>query len=189
MNISVIFLLIYFVWIVSEIVLARIKHSKKTDSESKDKSSLRFLWITIITSIFIGVFSGVKGIGFIGEKSYLISLSGLILIILGLAVRWTAIFTLKKYFTVDVSIVGNHQIVKRGIYRIIRHPAYAGSLLSFLGLGLSFSNWLSALVIFAPILIAFSYRISVEEKALIEAFGDEYINYRKITKKLIPGIY
>jgi len=191
MNISIIFIFISLVWIISEVVLARVKHSKTEDSKELDKSSLRFLWITIIICIFIGVFLGVWRIGW--RIGYIpvkfISLIGLVLIILGLIVRWTAILTLKKYFTVDVSIQSNHKIIDKGIYKIIRHPAYAGSLLSFLGLGLAFSNWLSTLVIFIPILVAFIYRIRVEEKALIQAFGGEYINYSKVTKRLIPMIY
>ncbi|MCJ7498442.1 MAG: isoprenylcysteine carboxylmethyltransferase family protein, partial [candidate division Zixibacteria bacterium] len=161
--------------------MARVKHSKTEDSKGLDKSSLRFLWTTIIICVFIGVFLGVWRIGW--RIGYIpvkfISLTGLVLIVLGLIVRWTAILTLKKYFTVDVSIQSNHKIIDKGIYKFIRHPAYAGSLLSFLGLGLVFSNWLSTLVIFIPILIAFIYRIRVEEKALIQAFGEEYINYSK----------
>jgi protein-S-isoprenylcysteine O-methyltransferase Ste14 len=187
MKISIIFIFISLIWIVSEIILAKAKHSKATDSKGLDKSSLRFLWMTIIASIIIGVFIGISGIGFIPVK--MISLIGLVLIVLGLIVRWTAILTLKKYFTVDVSILKEHKIIDKGIYKVIRHPAYAGSLLSFLGLGLAFSNWLSTLVIFIPILIAFIYRIQIEEKTLIQAFGDEYINYSKTTKRLIPMIY
>jgi protein-S-isoprenylcysteine O-methyltransferase Ste14 len=71
----------------------------------------------------------------------------------------------------------------------MRHPAYSGSLLSFVGLGIFWCNWLSFLVIFLPIFAAFSYRINVEEKALIKNFGEEYINYSKETKKLLPKIY
>jgi protein-S-isoprenylcysteine O-methyltransferase Ste14 len=191
MNLSIIFLLISLVWIISEVILVRVKHSKATDSKGLDKSSLRFLWTTIIICIFIGVFLGIWRIGW--KIGYIpvkfISLIGLVLIILGLIVRWTAILTLKKYFTVDVSILKDHRIIDKGVYKFIRHPAYAGSLLSFLGLGLAFSNWLSTLVIFIPILIAFIYRIRVEEKALVQAFGEEYTNYSKATKRLVPMIY
>jgi protein-S-isoprenylcysteine O-methyltransferase Ste14 len=109
--------------------------------------------------------------------------------LLGLIIRWTAILTLRKYFTVDVSILEDHKIVKKGIYKYIRHPSYAGSLVSFLGLGLAFSNWLSSVVIIVPILTAFIYRIQVEEKALIQAFGEEYLDYSNTTKRLIPKIY
>ena len=116
-------------------------------------------------------------------------LFGIVLIIVGLAVRWAAILTLRKYFTVDVAILSDHKIVMTGLYRYVRHPAYLGSLLSFLGLGISFSNWLSALVIFVPITGAFVYRIRVEERALDASLGDAYRQYQTSTKRLIPGIF
>lgn len=189
MNRGSVILFISFIWLLSEIILARARHTQTKDSKKWDKSSLAYLWITIIFATFIGVFLGINGIGYVAVKAHFIPTVGIFLIILGLIIRWTAILTLKKYFTVNVTIFENHQIVKKGIYKFIRHPGYAGSLLSFLGLGVSFSNWLSTVVIFIPILAAFIYRIRVEEKALLEALGEEYLNYSKVTKRLIPKIY
>jgi protein-S-isoprenylcysteine O-methyltransferase Ste14 len=114
---------------------------------------------------------------------------GIVLIVAGLAVRWLAILTLRKYFTVDVAIREDHKVVMTGLYRYVRHPAYLGSLLSFLGLAISFSNWLAALVTFLPITGAFIYRIKVEEKALDDFFGEAYRRYCSSTKRLIPGVF
>ncbi len=189
MNRGAVVLFISFIWMLSEIILARARHSQTKASKELDKSSLTYLWITILLSTFIGVFLGLRDLGFVAAKNHFISTAGIFLLLLGLIIRWTAIVTLKKYFTVKVTIFENHQIIKKGIYRFIRHPGYAGSLLSFLGLGLSFSNWLSTLIIFIPILTAFIYRIRVEEKALLDAMGEEYLNYSKVTKRLIPKIY
>jgi protein-S-isoprenylcysteine O-methyltransferase Ste14 len=111
------------------------------------------------------------------------------LIVAGLTIRWRAILTLKRQFTVDVSIRKDHRIVKTGIYRLIRHPAYAGSLLSFFGLGLFFTNYLSLIVIFLPICSAFLYRMTIEEKILVATFGEEYRDYYRTTKRLLPGVY
>jgi len=189
MNISIIIIVISAFWIISEIILSFAKRSEAKESSRLDRSSLSFLWIAILLSVFIGVFLGVRGIGFIRVRYNLLSICGIILMLLGLVLRWTAILTLRKYFTVDVSILPGHQIVKKGIYKYIRHPSYAGSLVSFLGLGLAFSNWLSSIVIIVPIFMAYIYRIRVEEKALIQTFGDEYLEYSKATKRLIPRIY
>jgi protein-S-isoprenylcysteine O-methyltransferase Ste14 len=75
------------------------------------------------------------------------------------------------------------------LYKHLRHPSYAGCLLGDLGLGLALSNWLSVVIIFAPILAATLYRIRVEEQALLESFGDEYFEYAQGTKRLIPKVY
>jgi protein-S-isoprenylcysteine O-methyltransferase Ste14 len=189
MNISIIIIVVSAFWIVSEIILSFAKRSDAKNSSGLDKSSLTFLWVVILFSVFIGVFLGVKGIGLIRLKHNLLSILGIVLILLGLIIRWIAIITLGRYFTTNVSILPGHQIVKKGIYKYIRHPSYAGGLVSFLGLGLAFSNWLSSIVIVVPILIVYIYRMRVEEKALIQAFGDEYRDYSKTTKRLIPWIY
>lgn len=177
------------VWIISEFLLAIAKRSQIKTAKELDRHSLILLWITIMTCIPVGVFLGVRGIGQTGLKSHILPVTGLVFIGLGLVLRWTAILTLQKYFTVNVSVLRNHQLITTGIYKIVRHPAYVGSLLSFLGLGLIFSNWLSTLVIFVPMLAAFIYRIQIEEKALIQYFGQKYDDYRASTKRLIPKIY
>jgi protein-S-isoprenylcysteine O-methyltransferase Ste14 len=186
---SVLFLPISIIWILSEIVLNIMKRSQKRRSRHLDRSSLTVLWVTIFISVTAGVSFGMSGIGLIRPGYIIISTAGIIMIILGLAIRWIAIFALNRYFTVDVAIEANHKIVETGPYRYVRHPAYAGSLLSFLGLGLAFSNWLSMLIIFIPILTAFLYRIKVEEQALSEAFSSAYFKFASKTRRLIPGIY
>jgi protein-S-isoprenylcysteine O-methyltransferase Ste14 len=176
-------------WCISEIILAFTKKSGVAKSNSKDQSSLRLLWLTIGIAITSGVFLGYNQIGLIRSCGPWISFAGIFLIILGLIIRWIAILTLRKYFTVDVAIQSGQKIIQKNVYKYIRHPGYTGSLLSFLGLGFSFSNWLASLVIFIPIVMAFFYRIRIEEKALIDVFGAEYDNYRKTTRMMIPFVF
>jgi protein-S-isoprenylcysteine O-methyltransferase Ste14 len=165
-----------------------MKHSGESSSRH-DKFSLRILWAVITISIVAGVYLARSGVGFVVAGARIMPLLGIVLIVVGLAVRWAAIFTLRSYFTVDVAITKHHKVVMTGLYRFIRHPAYLGSLLSFLGLAISFSNWLAALVIFIPITSAFVYRIRAEEEALETFLGDAYRRYRSSTKRLIPGVF
>jgi protein-S-isoprenylcysteine O-methyltransferase Ste14 len=154
-----------------------------------DRFSIRKLWITIFVSVNLGVLIGIQQIGHFEPGSRIFPISGITLIVCGLFVRWFAVFSLKHQFTVDVSIRKNHRMIKEGIYRFVRHPAYAGSLVSFFGLGLYFSNYLSLLIIFVPICVAFLHRVRIEEEVLIHAFGSEYLDYCASTKRFIPGIY
>jgi protein-S-isoprenylcysteine O-methyltransferase len=108
---------------------------------------------------------------------------------LGLIIRWISIYTLRKYFTVDVAIFKDHKVIKSGLYKSIRHPAYAGGLVSFFGLGWALGNWVSFIIIFFPILFAFIRRINIEEKTLVLSLGEEYREYMRKTKRLIPKIY
>ena len=119
----------------------------------------------------------------------LVALVGLALLVAGTALRWAAIRALWRYFTVNVSILEGQRVVKRGLYGLVRHPAYTGLLLRYLGFGLAFANWLSAALVFVPLLCATVYRIRVEERALLEHFSEEYELYALAKKRLVPGIY
>jgi protein-S-isoprenylcysteine O-methyltransferase Ste14 len=52
----------------------------------------------------------------------------------------------------------------------------------------SLRSWGAVLVILFITGLAYSYRIQMEEKVLISELGDEYVQYTKVTKKLIPYI-
>jgi len=183
-------LIISGLWVISEIGLAvYARASKREDVSIQERTSFKRLWLVIIPCTIIGGFWSPQPLGMVKFARAYVMGGGLGLLILGMIIRWKAVFTLRKYFTVEVSIVKNHKVIKRGEYKYIRHPAYAGSLLSFFGLGWALGNWISFLVIFFPILWAFLKRIKVEERMLLTALGEEYANYMKTTRRLIPKIY
>lgn len=188
MSIARIFQLVSIIWVASEIILALLLRSNKTDS-AKDKKSLQILWTAICICITLGVINAIKGVGFVRHIYPATAYTGLFFVLLGLAVRWIAILTLRRYFTVNVAIRKDHKIVDRGLYKTVRHPAYSGSLLSFFGLALYFANWLTFLIIFVPITAAFLYRIKIEEEVLGAQFGKQYLAYMEKTKRLIPYIW
>lgn len=162
---------------------------KQKSERDWDKSSLAVFDITGFLFVPPGIILGFTDIGRIHKGSLLISLAGMVLLLLGTALRWAAIFTLKRYFTVNVAILENHQIVKQGLYKHLRHPSYTGLLLRYLGLGLAYANWLSLELIFLPLLFSVLYRMRVEEAALLQTFGGEYEEYSKETNRLIPKVY
>lgn len=188
MNFGTAVIIVSIVWLASEIFLSRIKRSGTSDSQF-DRSSMQIIWIVIAISVNAGVFFGLQQFGHFGAGAVVIQLSGIILIVCGLVIRWVAILTLKRQFTVDVAITEYHRLVTEGIYKYLRHPAYAGSLLSFLGLGLVFASYISIPVILLPIAGAFLYRIRVEEQVLVGNFGAAYLDYCSSTKRLIPFVF
>jgi protein-S-isoprenylcysteine O-methyltransferase Ste14 len=97
--------------------------------------------------------------------------------------------TLKQHFTYTVTKIENHELIESGLYRSIRHPGYLGQMIVFIGTSVSLSNWLSVLSMIIPVLLGFIYRISVEERFMINQMGEKYIEYQKRTKRLIPTIY
>lgn len=174
-------------WVCSEIYYKQKSKSGEKD-QKKDNSTLNILWVVIIPSVFCAVFVSKKFQIAISDHIW-IKYLGLFFILSGTVFRFIIIRSLGRFFTVDVSIKEDHQIKKEGFYKYLRHPSYTFSLLSFLGLGLYLNNWISLMLAFIPVFLAFRYRIKTEERALIERFGSQYLEYRKTTKKLIPFIY
>ncbi|WP_061084080.1 methyltransferase family protein [Chryseobacterium indologenes] len=175
-------------WFVTEFLYKNMLTSAEEDKKNKDKSTLKILWLAIPFSIMAAVITADHTKLPVVSGSW-IYYAGEALILVGIIFRFIIIRSLGKYFTVDVTIRQDHQIKKEGFYRYVRHPSYAFSLLTSLGLGLYLNNWLSLVLAFMPPFLAFAYRIKVEEAALIEQFGEEYLEYRRKTKKLVPFIY
>jgi len=75
-------------------------------------------------------------------------------------------------------------LVDNGIYAIIRHPEYLGSMLLVLGSILISQHWLT-LVLGVPVLLwFFVYVLPTEDRHLIEKFGDDYKRYMQT----VPGL-
>ena len=185
---NLIFAAVYAFWLISEIIINRILRPSKTKDSQTDRGSLTLIWI----AVFLGIFAAI----YVANRYYYpllenekIRYVGLIIICLGIIFRIIIIKTLGDFFTVTVAIRQNHQLKKDGFYKYVRHPSYSASLLSFIGFGISLNNILALLIVFTFIFIAFAFRIKIEENTLIAHFGDEYINYKKKTKKLIPFMY
>ena len=115
--------------------------------------------------------------------------AGVCLFAVGLVLRWYSMVYLGRLFTFDVAVAADHRVVDSGPYRLVRHPAYAGSLLTFLGLGICGGNGVSLLVLVTPIALAFLRRIAIEEAALTTALGSRYADYARRTKRLVPFVY
>lgn len=184
----IIFIIVWSIWFLSEIILNRFLRSGKKIKKDHDKGTIRIIWVTIGIANSLGIIIAIFLRAPISQN-FLIPYAGLILILLGMIVRFISIWQLGRFFTVDVTIRDNHTIKKDGIYLIIRHPSYLGSILSFIGFGISLNNWITLLITSIPLIIAMLYRIKIEEKLLIDQFNGEYLDYIKKTYRLIPWIY
>jgi protein-S-isoprenylcysteine O-methyltransferase Ste14 len=174
---------------VTELSLLLFKRAKKSAVKNeRDRKSLIILWLVIALSLSLGPFSVHYGIW--AFNNYQLALIiGIIVFAIGFIIRWTAIYQLGKMFTVDVVISDTHTLKTSGLYKIVRHPSYSGLILIIGGLGVCLGSLLSFLLMFIPTFLAINYRIKIEEKALIEEFGEQYTSYKSRVKKLIPGIY
>ena len=181
--------IIYVFWIASEIFLNRRLHSKASDKKDQDKNSLRLIWIVIAITITVAIFV---------EKLFKFQIYhtltgvwvGVGAIVLGMLLRYWAVFSLGKFFTVDVTIRDEHALKTDGMYKHLRHPSYAASLAFFYWYGHN-SEQLVCVGHYRILELqrVFLYRIKIEEKTLVKHFGAAYETYRKHTSAIIPFIF
>ena len=179
------------IWIISEIILNKMTILKKSDdTKISDNNSLAVIWIAVFLSVIISVFfAEFLKIGNISKYELLFTILSLLLIIIGSLIRYKAISILKKAYSVNVSVSKDQKIIKKWLYKKIRHPGYLGMLISFTGLGLSFRNIYAFFAVIIINIISLLNRICLEEKVMKEHFGNEYENYCKDTYRLIYKVY
>ena len=144
------------------------------------------LWIGVALNFWLPlVFPGAT---IVWHRTLLFSL-GIVLMLLGVVLRWYAIRVLGRYFTRDVAVRPDQPVVQAGPYRYVRHPAYSGSLLTMLGLGLTMTNWAALIALMVCVLLGYTYRVGVEERALREKLGPPYVEYMRRTRRFIPFVF
>ena len=175
-------------WAASELWLGWKRRSDDR-SRRRDRGTLRLLLVTVYACIGIAVWISCRTDGHFGAARLPLFWTGLLLMAMGLALRFWSIRVLARFFTVDVAIHAGHELIRRGPYRLLRHPSYTGSLMTFLGFGLALGNLWSLLVLMTPVTIAFFWRMRIEEQVLAEAFPAQYPEYARQTKRLIPFVW
>jgi protein-S-isoprenylcysteine O-methyltransferase Ste14 len=114
--------------------------------------------------------------------------TGLIFCFAGAGICCWARFLLGKNWSLSVQQKEDHELVKNGIYKWIRHPIYTGLLLLFIGNGIIVGDYRSILAVLI-VLVSFLFKMRKEERLMMELFGQKYEEYRQTTKALIPFIY
>ncbi len=114
---------------------------------------------------------------------------GAVMMLAGLFIRAYSVWTLGRFFTLQVRADARQELVRSGPYRCVRHPAYTGSILTLLGIALAFRSPLGLAVTVLLCAAVYGYRIRVEEKAMEERFGEAYREYCGETWRLIPHVW
>lgn len=111
---------------------------------------------------------------------------GLALVVFGVGVALWAIATLGRHYDLELEIHRDHELVRTGPYRFVRHPIYAGLGLHFAGACLATGNLAliaGTLLVTVPSLYL---RARTEERLLRERFGTAYDAYADEVGMLVP---
>lgn len=189
MDIKIIIIIAFsYLYAFFEVFMNWRQGSKSKVTNSGDRGSLWVLYGLITLGYSLSFFIGATKTGRMNYWDTFFAV-GAVLALTGLMIRIQSILTLRQYFTYSVAKVDQHQLIESGLYKVIRHPGYLGQLMIFLGLSISLANWLAILAMMIPVAIGYGYRIRVEEKFMLEQLGENYLDYQKRTKRIIPMIY
>jgi protein-S-isoprenylcysteine O-methyltransferase Ste14 len=181
---------VFVIWIISEIAITLLTSFKSfikhTNKKSHDKGSLFLIifgvWFCICISFFIRSQSNLLLPNFFFWI-------GIVLMLLGIFLRCLSVWTLRKFFSLSVTIESGQDIVQKGPYKYLRHPAYTGGIITLLGMPVSLRSIVAIFIVAITLAVIYGYRITIEEKALSKCFGEKYLKYCKSTWKIIPWIW
>jgi protein-S-isoprenylcysteine O-methyltransferase Ste14 len=170
-----------------EFLLRKGKISKNTSESPADKKSTYFIGLTLFSVLILSLVFNLLSIGTF--KNEIVSVIGLCLMCTGLFIRIWSMQILKKYYTRTLITTAEQEIIKKGPYKIIRHPGYLGTMLVWCAAGLAMQNYVIAIAATAMMITAYTYRIKNEEKMLGDVFGAKFNEYRKRTWKILPLLW
>jgi protein-S-isoprenylcysteine O-methyltransferase Ste14 len=150
---------------------------------------LIYVIIATITLIAILIYSAMIESGYVFIPTKLLKISGLLLAGWGIVISKAAFKSYDtKAFLGLGSLKPEDEFRTDGLLKKVRHPLYSGSILLILGY-LLFSPKLTSLISVSIMFIYLLIGIQLEERKLIKAFGDKYIEYKKKTPMLIPRFW
>lgn len=172
MSAAHLFMALCLVWAASQLWIGR----RRSDDSAKtrDRGTLNLLIVAIFISLATGTWLAWRDDGLFATRNEPLLWLGMALMVAGLLLRWWSVRTLAQFFTVDIAIHPGQELIRRGPYRLLRHPSYTGALLTVVGFAIALGNLLAALVVIVPITAAFLWRIRIEERMLADAFPEAY---------------
>ena len=160
-------------------------------SQSAKRGDVKMSWSYTafhILHALIYVGTGVECFLFPRTVNYTLAGAGLALFCVSLWLRICAIKTLGQYWSLNLEIRKDHQLVREGIYQYMRHPAYSAIMLEVVAIPVVGNAWFTLMLsvfLYIPLLLA---RWSVEEKEMVGKFGEQYETYRERVPAFWPAL-
>jgi protein-S-isoprenylcysteine O-methyltransferase Ste14 len=179
------FFWIAFIWAFAPEFGVVRKASTKSD---KDAGSLIVILVGNQVAMFLGFLSTWVFKRAAMPYPFVLYWVGIAVLIAGSLLRRYCFRILGRFFDGAVNIQSDHRVIDFGPYRWVRHPAYTGGMLMFLGIAIALGNWVSVAVLVVLPVFAYSYRVRVEERALVESLGEPYAAYMRTHKRFVPFV-
>jgi len=173
-------------------ILIAVVHNFMTYDKTRSSKAKKSLVTTgSMTGFAVALYFTLKfRLGMYDELNIIpLRLIGSVLMLLGAGFNIWGRLYLKGNWSDHVRIYQDQTLISTGPYKIVRHPLYASLIWLFIGASMSYYNVFAAIetiLIFVP---AMTYRAILEEKALTEKFGNQYINYKQNTGLFFPKVW
>lgn len=125
--------------------------------------------------------------GFFLEQSRITFWIGAGLLAVGLCFSIYARHFLGANWSGSVTVKENHELVRSGPYRWMRHPIYTGLLTAILASALAGGQWRDLLAFFV-LAVAIWSKLRREERWMTQQFGEAYATYRNEVRALVPFV-
>lgn len=116
-----------------------------------------------------------------------VGLAGMSLTVAGTLFCIWARLMLGRNWSGTVTIKQNHELIRRGPYRLVRHPIYTGLILASLGTAIVFLR-VGCFAAVLLLVLTFWFKLRLEEQFMMQQFGEEYARYRSRVRALIPFV-
>ena len=184
---SVLFWLVVY-WQGGKKVMIDIKESMRAKNSRFDTVLLIIISLcslVIITLAFLINFGLLEAFF---PQSLFVTFTGTLLAILAIAGMFYCRHYLGRFWTAEINISKDHQIVGTGPYRFARHPIYTFAILMYIGLGLVFPSQWNA--VFVGAIIAAYMLKTKDEDAFLEKNLSGYREYKlRVRYRLVPGLW
>ena len=172
---------LFITFVIEPLIIRRGDGKERRTQE--DRGSALLIFIGTFAAIVVAFSLGGANVTPLPDWTFLV---GITLMAVGIAIREWAITTLRGFFLFRVGVLEDHKVVDAGPYKLVRHPGYAGAIVTFVGIGFAIQSLVGVLVLFVISGVVYGYRIVVEERALVRDLGAPYSEYMRRTKRLIP---
>lgn len=167
----------------------RIVRRARRSAGVTDAKSLQVILFGLQLAIFAAFYLAWRRVLPIAAHRVGVFLLGVALLVIGSLLRRHCFRMLGASFTGDVRASADQEVVTRGAYSIVRHPSYTAAIIMNLGMGIALGSWASVLVLLVASFVVYTYRMTVEERALLAAIGEPYAQFMRMRKRVIPYIY
>ena len=167
----------------------KVLRGAKRTGNAKDAKSLQVILFGLNFAFLTAFFVAWLPILQIVNNRVAVFVLGIALMICGSLLRRYCFRALGQSFTGDVRASPDQKVISTGPYSLVRHPSYSAAIILNSGLALALGSWASLIILLVVSIVVYSYRISVEERALVTTIGEPYREFMRSRKRLIPYLY